>query len=166
MTKAWFNHVSISANDLDESERFYIEVFGAKPIPTPNFGVPTRWLRLGELQLHLFLRPGLPAPTYHHFGLAVDDFEAVFRIAKERGILDRTTFGTHLREIPGNIVQMYIRDPAGNSVEVNWGDAAGLDSPTRGEMSRLVDAFAQSAENLEATLYLQPSGIKPGGRTD
>lgn len=102
MTKAWFNHVSISANDLEESTLFYIEVFGAAAIPTPNFGAPTRWLRLGDLQLHLFQRSGVPAPTYHHIAFAVDDFEAVFRIAQKRGILDRTTFGTYLREIPGN----------------------------------------------------------------
>src|SRR4030081_1403771 len=40
MTQAWFNHVSISANDLDESTLFYTEFFGAETIPTPNFGVP------------------------------------------------------------------------------------------------------------------------------
>ena len=156
MTKAWFNHVSISAIDLEESTLFYTEVFGAETIPTPNFGVPTRWLRLGDLQLHLFLRLGLLAPTYHHFGLAVDDFEAVFRIGNERGILDHTTFGTHLREIPGNIAQMYIRDPAGNVVEVNWPDATGLDKSIRSEMSRLVETFAQSNESLKAVLYLEP----------
>jgi lactoylglutathione lyase len=114
MTKAWFNQVSISANDLEESAAFYTEVFGAESIPTPNFGVPTRWLRLGDLQLHLFQRSGVAAPTYHHIALAVDDFETVFRVAKERSLFDHKTFGTHLREIPGNIVQLYIRDPAGN----------------------------------------------------
>jgi extradiol dioxygenase family protein len=163
MTKAWFNHVSISANDLEESRLFYIEVFGAAPIPTPNFGVPTQWLRLGHLQLHLFQRPGEASPTHHHIALAVDDFEEVFRIAKERGILDHTTFGTHLREIPGNIVQLYLRDPAGNAVEVNWPDAAGLDASIRGEMTRLVDTYAQSAENLKAVLYLEPRGADGAG---
>ena len=156
MTKAWINHVSISANDLDESALFYVEVFGATSIPTPNFGVPTRWLRLGDLQIHLFQRSGVAAPTFHHIAFAVDDFDAVFRIAKERGIFDRTTFATHLREIPGNVVQMYIRDPAGNAVEVNWPDAAGLDSSIRKEMTRLVDTFSQSAENLKGILYLEP----------
>jgi catechol 2,3-dioxygenase-like lactoylglutathione lyase family enzyme len=161
MTKAWLNHVSISANDLEESTRFYIEVFGAAAIPTPNFGLPAQWLRLGALQLHLFQRSGEGAPKYHHIGLAVDDFEQVYRISKERGLHDRTTFGTHLREIPGNIVQMYIRDPAHNLVEVNWPDAAGLDSSIRGEMTRLVDTFAQNAENLKGTLYLEAWSEKP-----
>ena len=165
MTKAWFNHVSISANDLEESTRFYAEIFGAATIPTPNFGVPIQWLRLGDLQLHLFQRPGQSVPTYHHIAFAVEDFEVVFRIAKERGIHDRTTFGHHLRELPGNIAQMYIRDPAGNVVEVNWPDAAGLDSSIRGEMNRLADMFVQSPENLKAALYLEPRpGVAPADR--
>ena len=156
MTKAWFNHVRRSANDLEEATLFYIEVFGAEAIPTPNFGAPTRWLRLGDLQLHLFQRSGVSAPTYHHIAFAVDDFEAAFRIAKKRGILDHTTFGTHLREIPGNTLQMYIRDPAGNAIEVNGTDAAGLDDSIRREMTRLVEMFPQSAENLRGILYLEP----------
>jgi catechol 2,3-dioxygenase-like lactoylglutathione lyase family enzyme len=156
MTKAWLNHVSISANDIEESKLFYTEVFGATAIPTPNFGVPTQWLRLGDLQLHLFQRSGERPPTFHHIALAVADFEEVFRIAKQRGLLDHTTFGTHLREIPGNIVQLYLRDPAGNAVEVDWPDAAGLDASTRSEMTKLVDTYVQSAENLEGVLYLEP----------
>jgi len=38
------NHVSISANDLDESTKFYEEVFGMERIPAPDFGPPVRWL--------------------------------------------------------------------------------------------------------------------------
>jgi len=49
-----------------------------------------------------------------------------------------------------------IRDPAGNAVEVNGPDAAGLDSSIRREMTRLVETFPQSAENLKGILYLEP----------
>ncbi len=48
------NHVSIPATDVDASCRFYEEVFGMERIPSPNFGAPVRWLRLGDLELHLF----------------------------------------------------------------------------------------------------------------
>jgi catechol 2,3-dioxygenase-like lactoylglutathione lyase family enzyme len=48
------NHVSLIARDLEESVRFYLEVFGMERIPTPNFGFPVHWLRVGPLQLHLF----------------------------------------------------------------------------------------------------------------
>ena len=33
------NHVSVDARDLRESVDFYVELVGAEPIPSPNFGV-------------------------------------------------------------------------------------------------------------------------------
>ena len=47
--------MSIAAADLEESTRFYEEVFGMERIPTPTFADPVQWLRVGDLQLHLFL---------------------------------------------------------------------------------------------------------------
>ena len=58
-----FTHVSVHAYDLEESARFYKEVFGMEEIPAPNFSSPVRWLRVGDLQLrpdpvqHLQLEP-------------------------------------------------------------------------------------------------------------
>ena len=57
------NHVSVNALNLSESVDFYVELLGAEPIPTPNFGVPVQWLALGRTQLHLFERGG------HGFGM-------------------------------------------------------------------------------------------------
>ena len=75
-----FNHVSIAARDLEESVRFYEHVFGMERIPTYTFGFPVQYLRLGEQQLHLFERD-TDAPTYHHIGLDVDDFESAYERA-------------------------------------------------------------------------------------
>jgi len=47
------NHVSISANDLDESTKFYEEVFGMERIPAPDFGPPVRWLEGRVARLYL-----------------------------------------------------------------------------------------------------------------
>ena len=134
MTIARLNHVSVSAPDLDESVRFYEDLFGMERIPTPNFGFPVQWLRVGSLQLHLFERPGAP-PTYHHVAFSVDDFDAVYSRAAELGIHDRTTFGHHLYELPGDNAQMYVRDPSGNLIEVDWPDVRTLSAETRAEMS-------------------------------
>ena len=54
--------MSICAADLEESTRFYEEVFGMERIPTPKFADPVQWLRVGDLQLHLFLDSGLRPP--------------------------------------------------------------------------------------------------------
>jgi catechol 2,3-dioxygenase-like lactoylglutathione lyase family enzyme len=62
-----FSHVNISARNLEESVRFYTEVFGTEKIPTYNFAFPVQYLRLRDLQLHLFERD-TPAPEFHHIG--------------------------------------------------------------------------------------------------
>jgi catechol 2,3-dioxygenase-like lactoylglutathione lyase family enzyme len=148
------NHVSVSAVRLEESVRFYEDLFGMERIPTPNFGFPVQWLRVGSLQLHLFQREIEP-PKYHHLGISVDDFEAVYFKAKELGIHDSTTYRHHLYELPGNNAQMYLRDPSGNLVEVDWPDVGTLSPEIRADMKRLADRDPQDEENLRATLFLQ-----------
>ena len=144
--------MSVHADDLESSARFYEELFGVERLPTPNFGGRIVWLKLGDQQLHLFESTG-PAPRFHHFGLDVDDFEAVYLKARERGLLDADTFGVSVRELPDGAVQMYIRDPAGNVVEVDFPDASTLDRSVVTDLVRLADQFPQDGAAAEATLY-------------
>ena len=155
MTAAYINHVSIGAKELDESVRFYSEVFGAEKIDTPNFGYPVQWLRLGDLQIHLFKRDA-KAPVYHHFAIAVDNFDAVFRATRERKLHDRNTQGNHLFELPSGQVQLYIRDPGGNLVEVNCPDVRALSEEIRRDLVRHADRNPQDESNRRAALYLRP----------
>jgi hypothetical protein len=57
---------------------------------------------------------------------------------------------------------MYLRDPAGNLVEVNWPDASSLDRSVVGDLVRLVDMVPQNDEGMAARLYIgtarQPLG--------
>lgn len=158
MVRARINHVSIAARHLDESVRFYSDVFGAQKLDTPNFGFPVQWLSVGSLQLHIFERPG-EAPAYHHFALAVDDFDAVFRATRNSAIHDATTMGHHLYELPSGQVQLYLRDPGGNLVEINWPDARTVADDVRREMVRLEDRQPQDAANRRAVLYLEGEDI-------
>jgi lactoylglutathione lyase len=153
VTRAHINHVSIGASNLQESVQFYTEIFGAECIDTPNFGYPVQWLRVGDLQLHVFERQGA-APEYHHFALAVDDFEAVFRATRARGAHEAQAMGSHLNELPSGQVQLYIRDPGRNLVEINWNDARTLSDEVRREMVRLADRLPQNESNRRAKLYL------------
>lgn len=144
--------MSISAPDLEVSTSFYTEVFGMERVPAPKF--PDQvvvWLRLGDQQLHLFQREG--APQYHHFALEVDDFEAAYAKVRELEIRDDATFLSGIRELPGGEAQMYLRDPAGNLIEVNWPDASSLDRDVVPDITRLVDVVAQDEEGLAARLY-------------
>lgn len=149
------NHVSVVAGDLEESLTFYEHLFGFERLPTPNFGFPVQWLRVGDLQIHLFERPDA-APTYHHFALSVADFPAVYAQAREMGAFDAGAFRHHLFELPGDIAQLYLRDPGGNLVEVDAPGASRLPEDVRADMRRLADDHPQDAENLRATLFLDP----------
>ena len=148
MRATGFTHVSISARDLDESIRFYRDFFGMEEVPSPDFSGPVRWLRVGGLQLHLFLDEN-PAPDRHHFAFDVDDFEAAYVKAQEMGV--QVTSGNYstVRELPDGAVQMYIRDPAGNLVEINGRDASALDPSVVGEI-RKIDGPP------DAALYMAP----------
>ena len=48
---------------------------------------------------------------------------------------------------------MYIRDPAGNLVELDWPDVNNLDRSVIANIRRVVDERPQSDEALRSTLY-------------
>lgn len=144
------NHVSIAAADLDESTQFYEEIFGMERIPTPTFDARVQWLRVGDMQLHLFLDDG-PAPARHHVGITVDDFDAAYQAVKARA---DATWGWQLVELPSRQVQLYFRDPSDNLIELNWPDADTLDRSRYPELRRIADRIPQKPDAEDAVLYL------------
>jgi catechol 2,3-dioxygenase-like lactoylglutathione lyase family enzyme len=147
------NHVSINARDLSQSIDFYTDLLGAEPIATPNFGLPVQWLALGRTQLHLFERDIEPT-SHHHLGITVDDLEAVYRVAERRGCFEYEAFGNHLVLLPGDLVQLYIRDPAGNLVELDQAGADRLPDDMRAQLKRLSDFHPQTEQNLRGRLFV------------
>ena len=147
MRATGFTHVSIGARDVEEATRFYRDFFGMEEVPAPEFSGPVRWLRVGGLQLHLFHDEG-PAPAGHHFALDVDDFEEAFRRAAEAGVRVESGNYSTVRDLPDGAVQMYLRDPSGNLVEVNWRDVDTLDRGVIGEMRKI-------GGPSEAALYME-----------
>jgi catechol 2,3-dioxygenase-like lactoylglutathione lyase family enzyme len=148
------NHVSVNARDLDESVDFYVELLGAELIPTPNFGLPVQWLALGGTQLHLFERDLQPT-SHHHFGITVEDLEPVYRAAERRGVFDRDSFRSHLVELPGDVVQLYLRDPAGNLIEIDHEGVDRLPDDIRRQVKPLWELNPQSEEQLRGRLFMQ-----------
>jgi lactoylglutathione lyase len=153
MPATGFNHVSVQARSLAESLRFYTDLFGMEQIPSPTFRYPTAWLRLGDLQLHL-VEHDAPAPRFQHFAVSVDDFEAVYVKAMALGIEDRETWSWHIHELPDGSVQLYVRDPADNLVEVDWPDACTLDTSVVTDIRKLADEVPQGDDAAHATLFL------------
>ncbi len=120
-------------------------------IPASGFPFPARWLRVGDLQLHLFESED-SAPQRHHFGLDVNDFEATYEKVKELGAWEKEGYFSKLYELSGGTVQMYIRGPARNIVEANWPEVPMLGHPVVTENFEKVKAKTDQ----KPTLYLRP----------
>jgi catechol 2,3-dioxygenase-like lactoylglutathione lyase family enzyme len=158
-----FNHLSVGSTDMEASVRFYEQVFGLERIPTYNFGFKTTYLRCGDLQLHVFELDDA-IPKFQHFAIDVDDFHAVYESAKSLGALDMVTFRNAVNELPDGCVQMYLRDPAGNLIEVDWPDVNTLDRSRIPELKKLAEFAEQKGQALAASLYLDRPHMKPARR--
>lgn len=157
MTVTRLNHASIVAHDLEESVSFYEEVLGLERLPTPNFEVPVAWMSCGDGQLHLFERD-VPAPDYHHFGLTVDDFEFVYDQAEKRSLF--ASWDAEIDEplfvLPDGAVQLYLSDPVGNLVEVDWPDVETLPAEIKAKIVDRRDLDEQLGDVADASLELRP----------
>jgi glyoxylase I family protein len=114
MTISGLHHVSINVDDLEAANHFYIDGLGLEPIERPDLGFPGSWLAAPNgLQVHLLEVPGSVGPKGNHFALAVDDIEAEIKALRAKGLMvpDWGDLGAGL--------QVFLRDPSGNIVELN-----------------------------------------------
>ena len=146
------NHVSIQVDDLEVAVRFYVELFGLERIAAPAFDAPVAWLRVGDLQVHLYEKAGA-RERLGHFAFQVDDLGVLYRRALEAGVLARDEQGRAVYVHPSGEAQLYLVDPSGNRVEVNHPDAE-LWRDQIPEMVALADIYPQEPGAEEATLFL------------
>lgn len=85
----------------------------------------------------------------------MDGLEEAYTRAKHLGVLERESFFEDMYELPDGSVQMYLPDPAGNLVEIDWPDVTTLDRSLFPELQQLADSVAQNGDALRATLYLE-----------
>ena len=112
------NHVALVVSNLEEACEFYEHELGLEPIPAFLFDYPTAFFKFNEeQQLHLTEWED----TYSfrgHVCVTVDDINAVFFRMKELGIIDINPWGK-VRQLPDGAIQMFVRDPSGNLVEIS-----------------------------------------------
>jgi catechol 2,3-dioxygenase-like lactoylglutathione lyase family enzyme len=109
-------HVSVNVEgSLIETRRFYTDVLGLDDLPRPEIpGVGGSWHHLGNTQLHLVdaaaRGTGIDSRG-PHFCVFVDDLDAAIEELNDRGI-------DYVRGAQGDVIQIWIIDPAGNTVEL------------------------------------------------
>lgn len=138
-------HVSVVARDIEASVDFYEEVLGMERLPTPRFHeqrdvgtgeLDTAFLRCGDQQLHLWVEPEADPSGYSHFAVHVDEFEAAYRAAVEReafAAIGEPTGPPRVFRLDDS-AQMYLADPAGNLVEVDYPRFEELDASVFAEV--------------------------------
>jgi lactoylglutathione lyase len=109
-------HVSVNVeHDLDASVAFYTDVLGLERASRPEIpGVGGAWFSVDDAQLHLVdAAPGdAPIrPRDHHFCFYVDDLDGAIAELDARGV-------AYVRGSQGPVVQIWVVDPAGNTVEL------------------------------------------------
>lgn len=141
MAEPTINHVSLNVANLGEAVSFYTRLLGARPLATPDFGIPVQWLDLGGTQLHLVQREPDVARS-NHFGVTIDDLSAAFEFARDQRALDSATVGHYLVHLYGDIVQLYVRDPSGNHVELDCSGVERITPDLRSVLKTLRDLDA------------------------
>jgi lactoylglutathione lyase len=160
-TLAKINHVTLIVDRLEEACRFYEAEFGLEPLPAFRFDYPAQFYRLNdEQQLHLTEWEDTPS-FRGHVCFQVDDFDGVFRRMRELGCIDVRPWG-RVRRLPDGAMQMFVRDPAGNLLEISAPAGVPVD-PEIFEDAELVEAHpgvytssrgdARGLQSETATLY-------------
>ena len=99
------NHVALEVGDLDEALEFWTRLFG--PLELRGRSAGMAFIDLGDQFVALERGRTQPPDAGRHFGLVVEDKEAVRTRVREAG-LDGGADGGKLR----------VRDPWGNNIEV------------------------------------------------
>ncbi len=111
-------HVNVMVRDLSDAIEFYGTALGLEAVPTPDMGFPAQFFKINDLQeIHVNELTDTP-PERAHFCLRLDDFNGSFHRMKELGAIETKTWGK-VRRLPSGVMQMFVRDPSGNLIELS-----------------------------------------------
>lgn len=112
------NHVTLIVNNLEKAGEFYQNELGLEPLAAFKFDYPVMFFKFNdEQQLHLSEWEDTTS-FRGHICVQVDDFNKIFFRMKELQAIDVHPWGK-VRQLPDGAMQMFVRDPAGNLVEIS-----------------------------------------------
>jgi catechol 2,3-dioxygenase-like lactoylglutathione lyase family enzyme len=111
-------HVNVNVDDLDAAIPFYRDVLGLPLDDTPDQGFRCQFFKIGSTPQQIHMNEMSDERQFRgHFCLVVPDFMGVFRRAKEKDAIDIRAWGK-VRQLPNGKMQMFVRDPSGNLIEI------------------------------------------------
>jgi lactoylglutathione lyase len=115
--EAQIQHINVNVDDLAVAVAFYRDVLGLALDSTPDQGFQSQFFRINaRQQIHMnVIRDARPFRA--HFCMELPDFMGVFHRAKAAGAIDVAPWG-RVRQLPGGKMQMFVRDPHGNLIEI------------------------------------------------
>ena len=112
------NHVALIVKDLEAACIFYEKELGLEPLPAFLFDYPTAFFKFNDQQ-QLHLTEWEDAHSFRgHICVQVDDINTLFFRMKALGIIDIQPWGK-VRRLPDGAIQIFVRDPSGNLVELS-----------------------------------------------
>ena len=112
------NHVTLIVDNLEKASEFYSKELGLEALPAFRFDYPVMFFKFNdEQQLHISEWEDRTS-FRGHICVQVDDFSGIFFRMKELNAIDVTPWGK-VRKLPDGAMQMFVRDPAGNLVEIS-----------------------------------------------
>lgn len=118
------HHFNVKSRNLDATKVFYLDVLGMTLANRPDFDFPGAWFNAGATQVHVMAgkaafdhdgsRP-YGSAAVDHIAFQAHDFDAMKNTLIERGLDWR-----QLAIPPANLWQLFVHDPDGLLIELNF----------------------------------------------
>jgi catechol 2,3-dioxygenase-like lactoylglutathione lyase family enzyme len=134
--------------NLEEACAFYEQEFGLEALPAFKLDFPAQFYRINDDQ-QLHLTEWEDKPSFRgHVCFQVEDFNRVFYRMRDQKRIDISPWGK-VRKLPDGAMQMFVRDPSDNLVEISCAPGTPVD-----------------AAIFEDTALVQGDGIYVSNRND
>ena len=151
MKATQIRHVTMIVDHLETACDFYENELGLERLPTFDLDFPAQFFKINdEQQLHV--TEWQDTSSFRgHLCLEIDDFNSAFRRMKELGAIDTSPWG-NVRRLPDGSMQMFVRDPAGNLVELSCPKNVAVDEEI------FTDELVDAGESLYQSQRNDPRG--------
>ncbi len=132
-------HVNVNVENLEEAIPFYRDILGLPLDATPDQGFRSQFFRIGSTPQQIHMNEMKDERQFRgHFCLVVPDFMALYARAKAANVIDTNAWGK-VRQLPNGKMQMFVRDPSGNLIEIASTNSEVIDLSVFREDSEIVE---------------------------